>query len=217
MGSNKEPTSPCSPRGAETPGVEWEKDEDAKECRGCKSSFGVLRRKHHCRGCGRIFCDTCAAAQVVVPWLNKLDPVRTCLRCVARIEREQRGCQCRRPGQEERCGAPVVGETTWCAAHLCPHCKGVKSSREETCAQDLCLRIKAGTACGAPLSDGKNVCAEPPTENGGRCKNHTCPFCGFGKSSRKDHCSNFDCERRYFCPWYYGSPFTVKRGTEQGA
>ena len=42
-----------------------------------QAAFGLLRRKHHCRRCGHVFCDKCrlwppplpaAAAAVVCGW-----------------------------------------------------------------------------------------------------------------------------------------------------
>lgn len=36
----------------------WVLDKEVKECWQCKKPFNVLlRRKHHCRGCGKVFCD----------------------------------------------------------------------------------------------------------------------------------------------------------------
>ena len=39
----------------------------------CGVGFGLLVRRHHCRGCGQIFCNTCAPR-------NALEP-RLCLSC----------------------------------------------------------------------------------------------------------------------------------------
>ena len=40
---------------------DWLPDDKATTCcrSGCKVRFGVLRRKHHCRICGKIFCAGC--------------------------------------------------------------------------------------------------------------------------------------------------------------
>eukprot|EP00756_Hemistasia_phaeocysticola_P058916 Hpha_TRINITY_DN35596_c0_g1::TRINITY_DN35596_c0_g1_i1::g.84540::m.84540 len=35
---------------------EWVPDEDAPSCNQCGKPFTVLRRRHHCRACGRVFC-----------------------------------------------------------------------------------------------------------------------------------------------------------------
>lgn len=35
----------------------WEKDSDVTNCRGCSVKFTLIKRKHHCRACLRIFCS----------------------------------------------------------------------------------------------------------------------------------------------------------------
>ena len=42
----------------------WKHDSEAESCDRCKSSFNLLRRRHHCRRCGGIFCDTCSNEKV---------------------------------------------------------------------------------------------------------------------------------------------------------
>jgi hypothetical protein len=39
---------------------EWVKDEDCKNCTDCNAKFSMLKRKHHCRWCGDIFCSECS-------------------------------------------------------------------------------------------------------------------------------------------------------------
>eukprot|EP01059_Diplonema_ambulator_P033721 TRINITY_DN7193_c0_g1_i1.p1 TRINITY_DN7193_c0_g1~~TRINITY_DN7193_c0_g1_i1.p1 ORF type:complete len:2215 (+),score=732.15 TRINITY_DN7193_c0_g1_i1:127-6771(+) len=39
----------------------WVADNMAKQCYECRSTFGVLTRRHHCRVCGQIFCWRCSA------------------------------------------------------------------------------------------------------------------------------------------------------------
>ncbi|KAF7301382.1 Ankyrin unc44 [Mycena indigotica] len=42
----------------------WERDDAAQQCRDCQRRFSFLLRRvlpqHHCRKCGRIFCDRCS-------------------------------------------------------------------------------------------------------------------------------------------------------------
>ena len=40
--------------------AEWQPDAEAPVCNGCRSSFNMLRRRHHCRKCGKVFCFSCA-------------------------------------------------------------------------------------------------------------------------------------------------------------
>lgn len=37
----------------------WMKDDSAKECFTCGKTFNTFRRRHHCRICGQIFCNSC--------------------------------------------------------------------------------------------------------------------------------------------------------------
>lgn len=39
----------------------WERDENARDCRGCGRRFTFFTRKHHCRRCGRIYCADCSS------------------------------------------------------------------------------------------------------------------------------------------------------------
>jgi hypothetical protein len=44
----------------------WQKDEYVNDCNKCKSMFTVIRRKHHCRKCGYIFCDDCSSKKMIL-------------------------------------------------------------------------------------------------------------------------------------------------------
>ncbi|XP_038070837.1 lateral signaling target protein 2 homolog [Patiria miniata] len=59
----------------------WVPDDSATECTSCKALFTMLRRKHHCRNCGKIFCGRCSANSVPLPRYGQLCPVRVCNRC----------------------------------------------------------------------------------------------------------------------------------------
>lgn len=39
----------------------WENDGDVGQCRSCNRRFTFFLRKHHCRRCGRIYCDACSS------------------------------------------------------------------------------------------------------------------------------------------------------------
>ncbi|KAI9309257.1 armadillo-type protein [Cunninghamella echinulata] len=60
----------------------WVNDIDVSHCTSCKSSFGQLRRRHHCRHCGNIYCHDCSSKNIPLPQFgygNK--PVRVCKDC----------------------------------------------------------------------------------------------------------------------------------------
>ncbi|XP_033119496.1 lateral signaling target protein 2 homolog [Anneissia japonica] len=59
----------------------WQPDEQCTHCYSCKGQFTVLRRKHHCRNCGKIFCARCSANSVPLPRYGQRKAVRVCNRC----------------------------------------------------------------------------------------------------------------------------------------
>eukprot|EP00898_Chlorokybus_atmophyticus_P001950 jgi/Chlat1/2756/Chrsp187S02938 len=64
----------------------WVPDEVVKQCTACQAPFTALRRKHHCRSCGDIFCDACTRGRVEVSADNGVNTlVRICDSCQAEI------------------------------------------------------------------------------------------------------------------------------------
>lgn len=45
----------------------WQHDIEAVVCAACHAPFTTLRRKHHCRSCGRILCGQCSVKRLLVP------------------------------------------------------------------------------------------------------------------------------------------------------
>jgi len=37
----------------------WQSDSLVAQCNGCSKRFGTFLRRHHCRGCGKLFCGAC--------------------------------------------------------------------------------------------------------------------------------------------------------------
>ena len=62
-------------------GVRWVPDSDCDQCTACSSPFTLVRRRHHCRNCGRIFCGQCSAYQISIPELGYDRKVRVCDLC----------------------------------------------------------------------------------------------------------------------------------------
>jgi len=57
----------------------WAKDEEINSCSKCTLPFSVTKRKHHCRSCGKIFCNECSSHRAPLPTSPK--PVRVCDNC----------------------------------------------------------------------------------------------------------------------------------------
>ncbi|WFD19197.1 1-phosphatidylinositol-3-phosphate 5-kinase [Malassezia caprae] len=68
----------------------WMADETAKECRDCLMPFTSLRRKHHCRICGQIFCSRCASSLVPGERWGHYGALRTCDQCKRMLEEYDR-------------------------------------------------------------------------------------------------------------------------------
>ncbi|NXQ91973.1 LST2 protein, partial [Nyctibius grandis] len=60
---------------------DWVPDEACSFCTACKAPFTVIRRKHHCRSCGKIFCSRCSSHSAPLPRYGQMKPVRVCTHC----------------------------------------------------------------------------------------------------------------------------------------
>ncbi|KAJ3070890.1 hypothetical protein HDU98_006091 [Podochytrium sp. JEL0797] len=67
----------------------WQSAEAAVQCKGCARKFGLFLRKHHCRWCGFIFCDTCTPRRALLSDTGAPDstatPQRVCETCYTHI------------------------------------------------------------------------------------------------------------------------------------
>lgn len=57
----------------------WQEDEDVDYCQECEEEFTFLNRRHHCRICCRIFCDSCCPVRS--GGSRSLDGQRACNPC----------------------------------------------------------------------------------------------------------------------------------------
>lgn len=89
----------------------WMPDESVKECRECQSYFTPLRRKHHCRICGLVYCSRCASHIVSGSrfGLDRAD-IRVCNFCLRVLsEYERAGRQTN--GHTALPGSPTAGSS----------------------------------------------------------------------------------------------------------
>ena len=66
----------------------WAKDSDYPSCASCHTRFDMHVRRHHCRGCGIIFCDKCTPPpkmMLPVAWGIK-EPQRCCVSCAEQLK-----------------------------------------------------------------------------------------------------------------------------------
>lgn len=62
----------------------WVPDSHRTTCAGCDAEFGMVTRKHHCRGCGEVFCNQCAPPR---PQSGE----RACTKCGAAVDAQLSG------------------------------------------------------------------------------------------------------------------------------
>lgn len=63
------------------PEPSWVSDSQSHSCIQCQGKFDFMNRKHHCRRCGRCFCDKCCSNKLLLPRMLFIDPVRHCASC----------------------------------------------------------------------------------------------------------------------------------------
>lgn len=73
----------------------WEIETAIAHCRLCSKTFDVFNRKHHCRSCGKVLCDSCSYFYTNIPakdlcpntpsTVAPTNPKRCCTVCSQRI------------------------------------------------------------------------------------------------------------------------------------
>ena len=58
----------------------WKSDTLVGHCDKCGAEFTLFRRRHHCRGCGNIFCDPCSLQRTTIAGSGD-SPQRVCDEC----------------------------------------------------------------------------------------------------------------------------------------
>ena len=59
----------------------WVKDSDMAHCKRCGEEFSFVIRKHHCRVCGDIFCNSCSGKCLVLAHDQSRYDIRACDMC----------------------------------------------------------------------------------------------------------------------------------------
>jgi hypothetical protein len=63
----------------------WVPDELVSHCP-CSLQFTIIRRRHHCRNCGQIYCNNCSNHFIPLACYGYLKPVRVCNVCHQQLQ-----------------------------------------------------------------------------------------------------------------------------------
>lgn len=66
----------------------WKPDSETNNCSGCGCQLSFFVRKHHCRGCGGIFCSDCLSNKIIIKNISQ-KPCKVCAACFARFEQDK--------------------------------------------------------------------------------------------------------------------------------
>lgn len=69
--------------------IVWVPDEHARVCRDCGLGFTVLRRRHHCRACGQVYCADCSKHRMALPHFGYSTQERVCDACFEKLNPER--------------------------------------------------------------------------------------------------------------------------------
>jgi len=59
----------------------WDSDDTVEACVICSERFTFIKRRHHCRKCGRVICGNCSQKRILVPAVDAKKPTRVCDKC----------------------------------------------------------------------------------------------------------------------------------------
>lgn len=66
----------------------WRPDSETNNCTECGCQLSFFVRKHHCRGCGNIFCSDCLSNRIIIKNISQ-KPCKVCSSCFAKIEQDK--------------------------------------------------------------------------------------------------------------------------------
>ncbi|CAB1433454.1 unnamed protein product [Pleuronectes platessa] len=69
--------------------VSWIPDKAAYKCMRCFTKFTPMNRRHHCRQCGFVVCNSCSSRRVVISHIHPKKKLRVCRLCHKRSTEEE--------------------------------------------------------------------------------------------------------------------------------
>ena len=113
----------------------WIPDDKVNKCESCNAGFSLLKRKHHCRFCGHIFCDKCTSTKMELPEeMGYTTAERVCQKCIPVIQGKKRAAGAHeKPSDRKKAGAGDKGVDDMVM---------LSNLSEDEIASNLCTRYK---------------------------------------------------------------------------
>lgn len=89
----QETPNPVLPSDRKSSPQAWVSDDESDICSGCQQTIEPTlfkSGKHHCRACGRVFCNNCSNAKREIKELGFLEPVRVCNGCFQHFQEKEK-------------------------------------------------------------------------------------------------------------------------------
>mgnify|MGYP003385829446 CR=1 FL=1 len=84
----------------------WTPDNDCLQCETCEAKFTMILRRHHCRNCGAIVCDSCSKKRFLVEHIHQTKEQRVCDLCYDDLSTPDGAARVSEKGAGDVPGAP---------------------------------------------------------------------------------------------------------------
>ncbi|TKS91525.1 Pleckstrin -like proteiny domain-containing family F member 1 [Collichthys lucidus] len=89
----------------------WIPNQAAFKCMRCLNKFTTTKRRHHCRKCGFLVCNSCSKQRAVIDHIHPTKKLRVCMRCHSEDETSRvRGDSAGKSSSEEEDVAAISDE-----------------------------------------------------------------------------------------------------------
>lgn len=89
----------------------WRPDSSSKNCEGCSKKFTQVKRRHHCRNCGGLFCGKCTKHKMYIPGVATESRPRVCRKCFEALMYHQQGIKPPSQRTESTPNTPPMDDT----------------------------------------------------------------------------------------------------------